>query len=143
MSEQKFTRPLRATFHCRHYSYERSVRLEESGPRCALGIDLTDGPVLKCLPDPVELCESREDYRESERAAWAVWQSQRMKRLGAALQALPKAIPLRSGGHVDCPSCGGQIRYDRWEGGAELHCSTEDCCGARFNIARGADWPQP
>ncbi|WP_426162995.1 hypothetical protein [Sandarakinorhabdus sp. DWP1-3-1] len=64
-----------------------------------------------------------------------------MARLVAAITALPTAIPLRTGGFVPCPSCDGQVRYDRWHRGASLCCSTEGCCEARFNIAAGAVWP--
>jgi ssDNA-binding Zn-finger/Zn-ribbon topoisomerase 1 len=64
-----------------------------------------------------------------------------MERLGAAVQALPRAIPLRTTGHIECPNCGGVLMYSRWHRGAEIACSTENCCGARFNIAAGAEWP--
>jgi hypothetical protein len=94
------------------------------------------------MPEPRGECLKRENYTDEERATWETAVQARMERLGNAVQALPKAIPLRTGGTIDCPNCTGTIRYDRWHRGAELHCSTEYCCGARFSIAPGADWPQ-
>jgi hypothetical protein len=135
-----FTRPLRATHHCRHYSYERGLL---GGPRCAIGQDVS-GVILKCLPAANAKdhhCVAREEYTDDERAAWEVSCGEGMERLGKAVSALPAAIPMRSGGYVDCPNCDGQIRYDRWQGGAELACSTEGCCGAHFNLSGVKEWP--
>lgn len=143
----KFERPPRATKHCRHYSYERGKNYLDGGPRCAVGIDLSaPGASFVCMPDKAETrcpCPKREEYTEAEREAWQRSVADGMERLGAAVQALPKAIPLRTGGNIECPNCGGSLRYDRWHRGAEIKCSTEGCCGAHFNIAAGADWPAP
>ena len=63
-------------------------------------------------------------------------------RLGAAVKALPRAIPLRTSGTVACPSCdGGVIHYARWHRGAEIACSTPNCCEAHFSIEAGKEWP--
>lgn len=134
-----FTPPPRARFHCKHYSYESGLK---GGPRCAVNLLVEGAPVLACMPEPREQCPGREDWTDEERAAYAAWGEVRTARLIAAIQALPAAIPLRSGGWIDCPNCDGRIRYDRWHRGAELHCTTPYCCGAHFSIAPGVDWPQ-
>lgn len=138
----KYERPLRATHHCRHYSYDRGTDWLDGGPRCARGLDLNvPGSSACCMPAPNGPCTLREEYTDDERAAWKVWTSERMDRLGKAVQALPRAIPLRTGGTIECPNCGGRLRYDRWHRGAAIQCETENCCGAQFNIAAGAEWP--
>ena len=140
-----FERPLRATHHCRHYSYETS--LQGRGPLCALGIDLSGaGSAGPCMPSATartSLCDKRADYTDDERATWKTFLDADIERLGRAVQALPKPIPLRTSGKVACPNCDGEIHYSRWHRGAELKCSTENCCGARFHIEAGKDWPQP
>lgn len=137
-----FTRPLRATRHCRHYSYERGPDFNANGPRCAAGVDLSAaGAAGACMPEPRGACSAREEYSNAEREAWKAACDASQNRLGAAIAALPAPIPLRTGGHVPCPNCGGEIRFDRWHRGASLACSTDGCCAARFNIAAGADWP--
>lgn len=144
-----FTPPPRARFHCRRYSYSmdglRSVTGVRfpGGPRCAIGILIPDGGALKtCCPEPSEACVARAEWTDEERAAYTAWGEESRSRLIAAIMALPAPIPLRSGGWVKCPNCGGQIRYDRWERGAELNCSTPYCCGAHFSIAPDVEWPQ-
>lgn len=139
-----FTPPIRATQHCRHYSYDRGPN---GGPSCAAGVTL-DGlapgwAIRRCGGDPTELCHARAEYTDGERAAWASARDARMARLGTAIAALPAPIPLRTSGQVNCPNCDGQLRYERWERGASIACSTPWCTGAQFNIARGADWPDP
>jgi hypothetical protein len=140
-----FTRPPHASEHCRHYSYKRPFTLPDSGPCCALGIDLSaPGASFVCMPEKgkiAQACQRREEYTDAERAAWQAAVAASAQRLGKAVQALPRAIPLRSGGVIDCPNCDGKIRYDRWHRGAELRCSTPYCCAAHFSIAAGADWP--
>jgi hypothetical protein len=93
------------------------------------------------MPEATAPCTLREEYTDAERAAWNEAVAASMERLGAAVQALPRAIPLRTTGHIECPNCGGVLMYSRWHRGAEIACSTENCCGARFNIAAGAEWP--
>lgn len=135
-----FERPLRATQHCRHYSYEPG-----RGPLCAQGVDLSGfGASGACMPPDfsrTSLCDKRQDYTDDERATWKAWRDASMERLGRAVQALPAPIPLRTSGKVKCPNCDGQILYARWHRGAELRCSTANCCGAHFSIEAGKDWP--
>lgn len=139
-----FIKPIRASNHCRHYIYERAARWEDSGPRCAAGIDLgTPGSTGMCMPEPRgEACASRAEYTDAERAAWRASVDEGMARLGVAVKALPHPIPLNTSGAIECPNCGGRLSYARWHRGAEIACETENCCGARFNIAAGADWPE-
>jgi hypothetical protein len=135
-----FTPPPHATKHCRHYSFERAQRWEDSGPRCAMGLTVDLG-LRRCCPDPSITCGDREEYTDAERVAWEAARDASMGRLVAAIAAVPDPIPLRTGGNVECPSCGGQLRYDRWHRGAEIKCETPFCCGAHFSIAAGAEWP--
>jgi hypothetical protein len=93
------------------------------------------------MPEPTEPCPKREEYTEAERTAWQAALDAMRARLGAAVSALPRAIPLRTGGEIDCPNCTGKLRYARWHRGAEISCTTPHCCGAHFSIAAGADWP--
>lgn len=135
-------RPIRATKHCRHYSYE-------NGPCCACGHVFSPGDtVLMCLPLADGLpspCGMREDYTEAERTEWQTYQIAILDRLSNALGALPAPIPENTSGEVACPNCNGIIRYARWSGGAALECATNENCvpQTRFNIARGAEWPAP
>lgn len=141
--EFDFTPPPRARHHCRFYEYKLGL---EGGPLCAAGLNNADPPGFafrNCCPEPKEVCGDREEWTEEERATSAAWGLLRMERHIAALAVLPRPIPMRSGGEVDCPSCDGKIRYDRWYRGASLECSTPYCCGARFSIADPCDWPAP
>lgn len=140
----EIVRPLRATRHCRHYSYENGLK---RGPRCALGIDLSAGRAsVRCWPAEGEeqtLCASRADYTDEERATWKTYLDASIERLGKAVQALPAPIPLRTSGDVACPNCdSGRLHYARWHRGAEIRCTTPNCCGpVHFSIDAGADWP--
>lgn len=141
-----FERPLRATHHCRHYSYE--LGLQGRGPLCAQGIDLSgqSGASLLCGSTVAENhrpCPKREEYTDAEREAWRTHLDASRVRLGNAVQALPKPIPLRTQGHVDCPNCDGQLHYARWHRGAEIKCTSPSCAHAHFNIEAGKDWPTP
>lgn len=135
-----FTRPPIARQHCRHYSYTPGP---SGGPGCAVGIDLTARPVTPCMPEPKAPCPLRAEWTEAERSTWETWAQAARLRLGAAVTALPRAIPLRTGGMIDCPNCDGKLSYGRWCGGAEIRCSTPFCCAAHFSIAAGVDWPSP
>lgn len=142
MTEPRFPWPLRATKHCRHYSYVLPVTRKDSGPHCAVGIDLSEpGATKRCMPDSDCPCHAREDYTQAERDAWAAAKSASLDRLVAAIDALPHPIPLNTSGTVLCPSCDGRLSYARWHRGAEIACSDKTCCGSRFNVAAGADWP--
>jgi len=139
-----FQRPQRATHHCRHYGYETG--LTGRGPLCAAGVDLSaPGASRPCMPEPAaaDYCDKRQDYTTDERATWKAWQAESRERLTKAVQALPAPIPLRTSGAVDCPNCdGGSLHYARWHRGAEIKCTTANCCGAHFSIEAGKDWPQ-
>lgn len=140
MAHPGFVQPLRATQHCRHYSYESGL---DGGPRCAKGLDPSNpaSTIARCGSEPSYACEARAEYTDEERVAWRQAADARMARLGRAVDALPRAIPLRTSGTVVCPNCRGWLSYARWHHGAEISCETENCGGACFNIAAGADWP--
>ena len=143
-SPVRFQPPLRATGHCRHYSYRHGDLMADRGPQCAAGVNLSaPGASSACWPDPQAECAQRQEYTLEERAAWKTWQSECMDRLAAAIAALPAPIPLNSMGQVLCPNCGGDLHYSRWHRGAAIQCRTENCCAVRVNIAAGADWPTP
>lgn len=140
-----FDMPLRATRHCRHYSYE--LGLQGRGPLCARGVDLKAEPHSRMCwtidDGHAHLCSKREEYTEAERAAWREHLDASIVRLGNAVQALPVPVPLRTQGQVPCPNCdGGSLHYARWHRGAEIKCTTANCCGAHFSIEAGKDWPQ-
>jgi len=93
------------------------------------------------MPEARGDCLQREEYTEAERAAWKDAMSAKLERLGKAVQSLPRAIPERTSGSIECPNCGGTLSYARWHRGAEISCSTPFCCAAHFSIAPGAEWP--
>lgn len=138
-----FQPPLRATGHCRHYSYDP----KGFGEACALGVDVADaGAWRRCMPYDftyisLEPCALRADYTADERAAWEGWEQARLKRMEDAIAALPAPLPIACVGHVDCPSCGGLLRWGRWYLGASIRCETPYCVDARFEVAIGTDWP--
>lgn len=137
-----FTLPMKASKHCRHYSYNLRDLGDGRGPRCGLGKDLTDPVATRpCMPEPNAACDGREEYTDAERAAWRAAVDARMARLGNAVQALPRAIPLNTQGSIACPNCDGRLHYARWHRGAQIACTTEHCCGAHFSIEAGKDWP--
>lgn len=83
-------RPLRATHHCRHYSYRNTGLAglrsgDHGGPQCALGIDLSAPAASKpCMPAGTfpalpgdTQCASREDYTDAERAEWKRYRHRR------------------------------------------------------------------
>jgi hypothetical protein len=140
-----FEKPPKASEHCRHYSYERGVKWHEGGPRCAAGVDLSEpGAAMKCMPPKADQppCALRGEYSAAERETWEASVAAGLERLGKAVQAIPHPVPMRSGGTVKCPNCrDGQLRYDRWQGGAEICCTTPLCCAAHFNLRGVKDWP--
>lgn len=95
------------------------------------------------MPGPKAPRPLRAEWTDEERATYETWGKASYLRLAAAVRALPRAIPLRTGGTIDCPNCDGKLQYGRWHRGAEIHCSTPFCCSAHFSIAAGADWPSP
>ena len=137
--QTQFEKPLRATKHCRHYSYEPGL---QGGPRCAEGVDLSEPrAIMPCVAEPEVKCSQRKDYTDDERQTWKLAVAARLVRLGAAIGALPHPVPVNTSGTVECPNCSGRLHYSRWHRGASLVCATEYCCGAHFNIAAGTDWP--
>jgi hypothetical protein len=145
MAENRFTRPLRATEHCRHYSYSITHLSSGRGPCCARGIDLSHpGSSQMCMPHgglPRGGCSQREEYTAAEHAAWDAFYRGCVMRLSTTVAALPAPLRLESKGTITCPNCRGQLHYARWQGGAAIHCTTENCVEARFSIEAGADWP--
>ena len=139
-----FTAPPPARQHCRHYHYVLPITQPDSGPNCKVGIDLSaPAASLCCMPpkDGQPSCASREDWTDAERSDWAEWVEESKKRLIAAIGAVPHPIPLNTSGEVECPNCGGRLRYARWHRGGEIGCSTRGCCGARYSVEAGKDWP--
>lgn len=134
-------RPLRATKHCRHYSYFRGGTLRDSGPRCAAGCDVS-GPVNACMPSPTEVCAKREDYTEAERAAWKAYVDRRLSMLGEAVGVFD---PVECGSETrkPCPHCDGTLVLQRMSNGhAWITCTTSECIGpVHFNVDRKSVWP--
>lgn len=136
-------KPTRATEHCRHYSYERGL---SGGPRCAAGIDLSEGgSTAPCMPGagPGAICARRQEYTDAERTAWKDYVARRMTMLSEAVAAIPHAIPIRSEGDCPCPHCSGKLTWSRHSNGhVWLQCTTADCIGpVHFNIPRDRQWP--
>lgn len=138
------SKPVHASRHCRHYSYERDRRGvlmggDGGGPLCGLGVDLRSEPgaSIPCMPPTLpgekpsfrlcEPCALREDYMDAERAAWAEWRDESVRRSLRIMALIP---PGRSvSGSLACPQCdGGTVRWSRASNG-HLHaaCSTPDC----------------
>lgn len=128
--------PLKATEHCRHYSYRNTgirgfMRGDPGGPQCAVGIDNTEpGDAAKCMPPPYcggRLCDRREEYTDDERAAWKAHVRRAMERSIVAGSAIPRE---GDSGEVACPACGeGTIGWVRARINGHLHarCSTPRC----------------
>ena len=135
-------RPPRARFHCKHYSYDRKRWPEKGGPKCALGIDLSEPLSFNCcMPDPKAPCPSREDWTAEERAAWDAWVSHGITALGVALNAMePVAVGFRN--TIPCPNCDGLFTVERIEQSAYVSCSNPECVGpAHFNLGHRDPWP--
>lgn len=136
------SRPLRATQHCRHYSYERGLG---GGPRCAKQVDLTKpGSFRMCMPDADVPCARREEYTEEERAAWKNHQAEGLLRMVLAVEAIPEPVPCGGRGQCKCPNCeAGELNWSRASNGhVWLQCSTPECLGPlHFNIHRSTVWP--
>lgn len=137
-----FPLPLRATHHCRHYSFVMGLG-DNTGPQCAAGITNIALALNTCCQNPPVQCFAREEYTDAEREAWQQARDAGIARIIAANAALPRPIPLHTTGSLECPNCGGKLAYARWHRGAELACDTPNCCAARFSIEAGADWPAP
>lgn len=88
-----------------------------------------------------QLVELRLRFEDEQRGAWDAYAEVRLERLRNAVGALPRALPLNRSGSTECPNCGGRLHYARWHRGVEVQCDTANCCGARFAIEAGKDWP--
>lgn len=132
-------RPIRATNHCKHYSYELGL---QGGPRCAVGCDLAaGGSTAKCMPEPNCQCDKREDYTDAERAAWkehvAAGLAQGVIRAGGIVEP----IPCYTDRSYDCPCGHGQAHVARGAARAYVTCS----CGLsemQYNIGHNGEWPK-
>lgn len=145
-------RPLRATQHCRHYSYRNTglsgrQRGDMGGPQCALGIDLSAPRASKaCMPAgtfPVQdgdmPCASRADYTEAERAEWKRWADASLERMRIIMPMIPGSSADRKKrehwgeqGEFPCPACGtGTVRWSRSSYNGHVHagCTTPHCFG--------------
>lgn len=135
--------PLRATNHCRHYSYERGETFSDGGPRCAVGCDLSAaGAASACMPNAASDCSKREEYTDAERAAWKAHTDRRMAMIGEALTVFG---PVECGTErrEPCPHCAGTLVLQRMRSGhAWLTCTTKGCVGPiHFNVRREVAWP--
>lgn len=136
-------RPVHATNHCRHYDYVRGVG-PDSGPKCSLGVDLSaPGAWGCCVPEPKEVCASREEYTDEERAAWKRYTAHRMVMLGEAIDAIPEPIKPGTQGNTTCPHCAGFLQWTRTRNGhVWLQCSGPGCIGpVHFNVPADRPWP--
>jgi hypothetical protein len=134
-----FDRPLPASHHCRHYSYERGMNY--SGPKCAAGIDLSEaGSTAPCMPDLARpACPWRQEHTEAERAAWEEWRRQRAVRTAIVMAEIPgSSIDKKNkpewgkSGAFACPACTeGTVRWVRAASNGHLHaaCTTPGCFG--------------
>lgn len=135
------SKPLRATNHCRHYSYSPGL---SGGPCCAAGVDMSaPGSSNRCMPNPKADCDKREDFTDAERAEWRAYVDGRLVMMAEAVAAIPAPIPCGSTGECQCPHCPGELRWSRASNGhVWLSCTTPDCVGpVHFNIDRKTSWP--
>jgi predicted RNA-binding Zn-ribbon protein involved in translation (DUF1610 family) len=147
-----FERPLRATQHCRHYSYRNTGLAglrsgDHGGPQCALGIDLSaPGASKACMPAGTfpalphdQQCASRADYTAAERAEWKRWTDSRLERMRTIMPMIPgssadtkKREHWGDSGSFACPACGtGTVRWSRARSNGHVHavCTTPNCFG--------------
>lgn len=149
---ERFTPPLRATHHCRHYNY-RNMGLaglrsgDPGGPQCALGINLSAPAASKaCMPAgtfPVQdgdtACASRADYTDAERAEWKAWTDALLERMRLIMPAIPGSSADRKKrahwgetGEFTCPACGTcTVRWARASSNGHVRaaCTTPHCFG--------------
>lgn len=130
-------KPLRATFHCRHYAYENTGLAgwragNHGGPLCARGVDLRTEPgaARACMPPDGATpppCPQREEFTAEERAVWRDWVDARVTRAVIIMAAIPQA---GFTGSLTCPACGiGTVRWSRALNNGHLaaDCSTPNC----------------
>ncbi|MGY3588012.1 hypothetical protein [Bradyrhizobium sp. USDA 4350] len=137
-------RPLRATFHCRHYSYVGGM---QGGPRCARDADLTAPLATKpCMPGaspktPPDGCKLREEYTDAEREAWMIYRETRMEAQAKIMVKIPgssrdtkKRAHWGETGSFGCPACDwGIVKWSRARNNGHLWaaCSTPGCFGVQ------------
>lgn len=138
-------RPLRASFHCRHYSYVGGM---QGGPRCARGADLNaPGAAQPCMPaankagKPFPFCGLREEYTDAERETWMRWYERRMEAQAKIMVAIPgssrdtkKRAHWGETGSLGCPACEwGIVKWSRARNNGHLWaaCSTPGCFGVQ------------
>lgn len=137
-----FDRPLRATHHCRHYSYrEAKTWGDPYGPTCAAGCDLSaPGATRQCWPrgenGEGQGCPKREEYADAERAAWESWCNARLDRARIIMPAIPGSSDHKKrerwgeDGTFPCPACKtGIVNWSRASNNGHVHayCSTPNC----------------
>ena len=125
-------KPIHASHHCRHYSYE-------GGPRCACGIDNSLANTA-CMPVPFpetrrfEPCSWREEYTFDERIAWGQWKAERFSRMIAVMAEIPGSFDKKESwgktGDFPCPAClTGKVLWTRARVNGHVHayCTTPNC----------------
>jgi hypothetical protein len=139
------TKPVRASEHCRHYSYKRTGDLETSGPHCACGVDLSaPGAGRKCWPEPKEFCDQRQEYTPEEHAAWRTWMDESNMRMVKAFAALVENVGIikpRTEGKIACPNCGKDLHYSRGKNRVWIVCKTVDCVHIEVEPDPRKPWP--
>jgi hypothetical protein len=137
MTAKSFPKPLHASKHCRHYSYDYEPN---DGPACAKGIDLTSKPgaALVCMPNSFgKICAQREEFTEEERAVWKEYQQAAMMRMILVMPEIPSSDNYKEDqqywgktGRFTCPACeGGNVRWTRSPSNGHIWaaCSTPNC----------------
>jgi hypothetical protein len=127
-----FDRPIPASHHCRHYSYD-------GGPKCARDVDLLS--VAPCMPvsKTAVACNLREEYTDEERLAWAKWRDERAMRMLLVMAEIPGSSRDKKNrpewgksGEFACPACKqGKVVWarSRSNGYVRARCTTPDCFG--------------
>lgn len=127
-------KPLRASGHCRHYSYK-------NGPRCALGVNISGGVCTdKCMPEPKAYCTGREEYTADEHTAWHKWLAWHDER--GELRASGVVEPIACNTHRDyaCPCGEGTARVQRGLRRVYMSCTCE-VGHWEYNIGHENEWP--
>lgn len=136
-----FEKPLRATKHCRHYSYE--LGLNGRGPQCAVECDLSDPKSTnECMPDVAKsLCSKREEYTQQEREEWQDWLESESERHSVRMTSIDQPIPTNSQIKFDCACKAGTVAAARGRKRAYINCSC-DLGELQINIGHEKAWPK-
>lgn len=132
-------RPIRATWHCRHYRYQPGV-----GPICGMGRDISGATANKaCMPlyDGHENCPLREDYTDAEREAWAGHQKEQFNRIGVRNTSFSDPVPCNSSQQFPCACGNGTMRVQRGRKRAYINCSC-DLSPIELNLGTSGEWPK-